>query len=48
MSEILLNRLENGGSVDPNAPLYETMPTIGGGGGAAFNPADFTIEEVKP
>lgn len=31
MSEVLLNRLENGGSVDPNAPLSETMPGMGGG-----------------
>jgi len=45
MSEILLNRAENGGSVDPYAPLSQTMPSIAGGNGATFNSDDFTIIE---
>lgn len=34
MAEILLARAEGGGTVDPNAPLSETMPGLSGGGGA--------------
>jgi hypothetical protein len=44
MSEILLDRLENGGSVEPNAPLSQTMPSISGGNGATTS-GDFTIVE---
>ena len=33
MAEILLARAEGGGTVDPNAPLSETMPGLSGGGG---------------
>ena len=45
MSEILLARAESGQTVDPNAPLSETMPSIGGGGGTTFNSGDYTIVE---
>jgi len=34
MAELLLARAEGGGTVDPNAPLSETMPGLSGGGGA--------------
>jgi hypothetical protein len=44
MSQILLDRLENGGSVEPNAPLSQTMPSISGGNGATTS-GDFTIVE---
>tara|TARA_R100000541_G_scaffold11495_1_gene19671 strand:+ start:5031 stop:6845 length:1815 start_codon:yes stop_codon:yes gene_type:complete len=34
MAELLLARAEGGGTVDPNAPLSETMPGLSGGSGA--------------
>ena len=34
MAEMLLARAESGGTVDPNAPLSETMPGLSGGSGA--------------
>lgn len=40
MSEVLLNRLENGDSVDPNAPLSETMPGMGGGSSSGLTQED--------
>jgi hypothetical protein len=34
MAQILLARAEGGGTVDPNAPLSETMPGLSGGSGS--------------
>lgn len=34
MAQILLDRAEGGGTVDPNAPLSETMPGLSGGSGS--------------
>ena len=54
MQELLMQRLENGTEVDPNAPIEQTMPglpplnTGGGAPSTSDNDDDYTIEEVPP
>lgn len=54
MQELLMQRLENGTEVDPNAPIEQTMPglpplnTGGGAPSTSNNDDDYTIEEVTP